>query len=135
MASAAYREFSVQAIGGTFNWTSHLIKVVLVRSTYTPDFVNHHFRSSISSYEAGSPVTLTSKAVVNGAADCADFSFLAISGSAVKAMIFFRDTGVESTSPLLVYYDNAPQFPFTPTGGHVAVTVSNDVNRLFRIGS
>jgi hypothetical protein len=75
----------------------------------------------------GSCPTLGSKTVGVvgvGIADCADITFTALTGDQSESLIFFKDTGTESTSALLVRYDTATGLPLTPSGGDVTVVIA-----------
>lgn len=64
----------------------------------------------------GSAVTLASKTYVNGVFDAADLNFVSVSGPTVEALILAIYTGVDATSRLVAYIDNAIGLPFTPSG-------------------
>ena len=53
--------------------------------------------------------------------DAADTVFTALTGDASESLILFKDTGVESTSDLIVRWDTATGLPLTPNGGDVTV--------------
>lgn len=66
--------------------------------------------------------TLGTKTVTNGVFDAADATFTALSGDQVESLILFKDTGTESTSALLVFFDTfSSGMPLTPNGGDVTV--------------
>ncbi|MCI0391684.1 MAG: hypothetical protein MOB07_23310 [Acidobacteria bacterium] len=53
----------------------------------------------------GTPQTLTSPVVSNGAFDSADVVFSSVSGNSVEAMGVYKDTGTESTSRMVAIMD------------------------------
>lgn len=73
---------------------------------------------------ASSP-TLGSKTVGSVAAgvfDAADTTFSSLTGDQVESLILFKDSGTESTSSLIAYWDTVTGLPLTPSGGDVIVT-------------
>lgn len=117
------------------NWMTDTIKVILVStSAYTPQTAVHQYLSDISgSARIAGPVTLTAKATTGGAADAADATFTSVSGSTINAIVIYKDTGTEATSPLLAYIDTATGLPLTPNGGDVIITWDNGTNRIFKV--
>ena len=117
------------------NWMTDTIKVILVStSAYTPQTAVHQYLSDISgSARIAGPVTLTAKATTGGAADAADATFTSVSGSTINAIVIYKDTGTEATSPLLAYIDTATGLPLTPNGGDVIITWDNGVNKIFKV--
>lgn len=79
------------------------------------------------------PVALTSRTASGGACDAADFTFTAVSGPEVGALLVVYSSGVESTSRLIVCVDQGTNLPIIPNGSDIAVTVDPGVNRLFRV--
>jgi len=94
----------------------------------------HEFLSDVgSSARITTPVTLTSKTSTGGAADAADVTFTSVSGPSIEAIILYRDTGTEATSPLIAYIDTATGLPITPNGGDIIVTWDNGTNKIFKL--
>lgn len=60
--------------------------------------------------------------VAAGVFDAADTTFTALSGDQVESLILFKDSGTESTSTLLAYWDTVTGLPLTPSGGDVIVS-------------
>lgn len=132
MANALYDPGREAFLTASINWSSDTIKVVLVDTgTYTFS-ASHQYYSSISGVIAG-PATLGSKTTTNGAADAADVTFTAVSGSSIEAIIIYKDTGSSATSPLIAYIDTATGLPITPNGGDIIVTWDNGTNRIFKL--
>lgn len=76
---------------------------------------------------------LGSKTVTNGVADAADVTFSSVTGDVSEALVFFKDTGTESTSRLILLIDTATGLPVTPNGGNITVAFDNGANRIFRL--
>lgn len=135
MANTLYDYCRQRFLEAQINWMTDTIKVVLVStSAYMPQTAVHQYLADvpISSRIAG-PVTLTAKATTGGAADAADCTFTSVSGATINAIVIYKDTGTEATSPLIAYIDTATGLPITPNGGDIIVTWDNGVNKIFRV--
>lgn len=135
MANALYDKGRQRFLEGSFNWLTDTIKTLMVDTgAYTPNLSVHEFLSDISSgARITTPVTLTSKATTGGAADAADVTFTSVSGASIEAIVIYKDTGVEATSPLIAYIDTATGLPITPNGGDIIVTWDNGPNKIFKL--
>lgn len=135
MANTLYDKGRQRFLEAQFNWLTDTIKVVMVDTgAYTPNFTTHEFLSDIpSSSRITTPVTLTGKATNGGAADANDVTFPSVSGASIEAIIIYKDTGTEGTSPLIAYIDTATGLPITPNGGDIIVTWDNGTNKIFKL--
>lgn len=135
MANTLYDYCRQRFLEAQINWMTDTVKVILVStSAYTPQTAVHQYLADVpvSSRIAG-PVTLTAKATTGGAADAADCTFSSVSGATINAIVIYKDTGTEATSPLIAYIDTATGLPITPNGGDIIVTWDNGVNKIFRV--
>ena len=131
MANTLFDAARQRFLEGQFNWLTDTIKVILVDTgAYTPQTAIHQYLADIPlSARIAGPVTLTSKATTGGAADGADVTFTSVSGPTIEAIVIYRDTGTEATSPLIAYIDTATGLPITPNGGDIIVTWDSlDIN-------
>lgn len=135
MANALYDKGRQRYLEGQFNWLTDTIKVLMVdTAAYTPNLSVHEFLSDVGgSSRITTPVTLTSKSSTGGSADAADVTFTSVSGPSIEAIIIYKDTGVEATSPLIAYIDTATGLPITPNGGDIIITWDNGPNKIFRL--
>ena len=135
MANTLYDYCRQRFLEAQINWMTDTIKVILVStSAYTPQTAVHQYLADIPvSARIAGPVTLTAKATTGGAADAADCTFTSVSGATINAIVIYKDTGTEATSPLAAYIDTATGLPITPNGGDIIVTWDNGVNRIFRV--
>lgn len=135
MANTLYDKGRQRYLEGQFNMLSDTIKVMLVDTgAYTPNFTAHEFLADIPvSARITTPVNMTSKATAGGAFDAADVTFTAVSGASIETIIIYKDTGTESTSPLIAYIDTATGLPITPNGGDIIVTWDNGPNKIFKV--
>lgn len=135
MANTLYDKARELFLTAQIDWSSDTIKCVLVDSgAYSFNASAHQWYSDIGpSARISSAVTLTGKATTGGAADANDVTFTSVSGASIEAIVLFKDTGVEGTSPLIAYIDTATGLPITPNGGDIIVTWDNGTNKIFRL--
>lgn len=135
MANTLYDNSRKMFLEGQLNWLTDDIKVQMVDTgSYTANFSTHQYLSDIgSAARIGPAVLLASKTTTGGAADAADATFTSVSGASIEAIVLYKDTGVEGTSPLIAYIDTATGLPITPNGGDIIVTWDNGTNKIFRL--
>lgn len=135
MANTLYDKARELFLTAQIDWMTDNIKTILVDTgSYTANFSTHQYLSDIPSASRIDPqVLLAGKAVTAGAADANDATFSSVSGASIEAIILYKDTGVEGTSPLIAYIDTATGLPITPNGGDIIVTWDNGTNKIFRL--
>ncbi len=138
MANTLYDYCRQRFLEAQINWMTDTVKVLLVStSAYTPQTAVHQYLADIPvSARIAGPVTLTAKATTGGAADAADCTFTSVSGATINAIVIYKDTGTEATSPLIAYIDTATGLPITPNGGDIIVTwdeITGGVNDLISL--
>ena len=60
-------------------------------------------------------------------------SFTSVTGASIEAIVLYKDTGTDSTSPLIAFIDTATGLPITPNGGDIIVTWDNGANKIFKL--
>lgn len=135
MANALYDKARERFLTAQLNWSTDTIRAVLVDTgIYTPNLTAHEYLSDISSSaRISTSSAFTGKTVAGGAADANDVTFTSVSGNSIEAIVIYRDTGTEGTSPLIAYIDTATGLPITPNGGDIIVTWDNGPNRIFKL--
>lgn len=126
-----YTEYRNQcAGGGTLGpvvISSNTIKVFLMDNADYTFSAAHTNMSQLTSGGRVANATLGTKTVGTlsaGVFDSADPSFTSVTGDQSESLVILADTGTESTSTLMVYYDTFTSgMPVTPNGGNIAVTV------------
>lgn len=135
MANAPY-ELGLQAfLEGSVAWLTDDIKVVLVDGAdYTPNLTTDQFLSDIA---AGGRVAtsgnLAGKTSTLGHADATDVTLSSVTGDQAEYLVVYKDTGVEATSPLLVFFDTATNLPVTPNGGDIQILWDNGTDKIFTL--
>src|SRR5690242_4179083 len=121
MASQLYPKGKAHILGLSTkaDLVADTIKVMLIHSATASYSGSNEFVGDLSS---GGIIArsggLSSKTVTSGTFDAADITITAVSGSTVDAVILYKDTGSDSTSPLLAWFDVST---FTPNGSDVTV--------------
>ena len=135
MANALFDKARQRFLEGQFNWNTDTIKAVLVDTgTYTANLAAHEFLSDISGgARIATSGAFTGKATTGGAADANDVTFTSVTGASIEAIVLYKDTGTDSTSPLIAFIDTATGLPITPNGGDIIVTWDNGPNKIFKL--
>lgn len=132
MADALYRNYKAILWGGgvhgAVDWDADTIKVALTDhagADGAPAPATDQDYEDINGSTIGTPQTLTSvtiDTVAEGTVDAADPTFTAVSGDSIESYSYYKDTGTPTTSPLLIYIDQATGLPLTPNGGDITIT-------------
>lgn len=89
----------------------------------------HDFLNDIAGGDRVATVTLSGKTTTDGYFDSSDPTFTAVpAGDPIAGLWIYRDSGVESTSRLIAFYDtlaNASPISTTPTGVDIDVVVNS----------
>jgi hypothetical protein len=135
MANALYDKGREKFLNGALSWGSDTIKAVLVDlAYYTQNLATDEFLSSIASLaRVATSSAFTSKTYSTGVADAADLLFTAVTGASCEALVLYKDTGSDTTSPLIAYIDTATGLPVTPSGSDIPVIWDNGVNKIFKL--
>jgi hypothetical protein len=135
VANALYSKFKQKLMEGSINMSSDTIKVVLVDAADYTFSDTHEFLSSVAAgARVGTPQTLGSKSVTNGVFDAAAVNFGNTTGDVCEAILIYKDTGNESTSPLIAYIDTGVTgLPVTPGGGPITITWDTGANKIWKL--
>lgn len=137
MANALYDNGRELFARGDIHWKASggdTIKVMLVDTDdYTVDLANHDYLDDVASAARVATTTLALQDPTDGVCDANDALFSSVTGDTCEALIIYKDTGTESTSPLIAYIDTATGLPVTPNGGDIGVTWDNGTNKIFKL--
>jgi len=118
MASQLYPKGAAHILGAAtkVDLVADNIKVLFYSSTFNSahEFVSDLTGASIIARSGN----LAGKTVTSGVFDANDITITSVSGSAFTHVILYKDSGVDSSSPLVAIFDVAS---FTPSGGDVNV--------------
>lgn len=138
MANAFYECYKQEALGdaagpghGTVDWEADNIKASLMdNADYTVNLVTDQDEFDLPDTgivaESGNLANIT-VAVSSGTAtvDCDDWTWSAVSGDQSESVVIWKDSAVDTTSLLIIYYDTfSSGMPVTPNGGDINVTVN-----------
>lgn len=114
------------------NWATDNIKCVLVDSgAYTPSINVDQFLSDIPvGARIATSGNLSTKTQTLGVLDADDATFTAVSGVQSEYVVIYQDTGVATTSRLILLIDTATGLPVTPSGADIVVRWSNGAGKI-----
>jgi len=135
MSNSLYTKAKQALIAADIDLESDTVKAVLVDGAdYTPNLSAHQYLSDIPS--AGRIATsgaLQNKTVTDGVFDADDITVSSVSGDQFEYVILFKDTGVETTSRLILLIDTATGLPCTPNGSDITIQWSSGTDKIFRL--
>lgn len=119
MASALYPSFKELLLGGGISLTADDIRAIVVDSAdYTYSAAHDMLDDVPSVARVAVSGSLGSKTVTGGVFDAADVTLPAVTGDSVEAVVLYKHTGTEATSPLICYIDGVSA---TPNGGDLTI--------------
>jgi len=136
MANSLYILGKQGLLHGSFALDVDTMKLALISSSYVPDLSIHQYYSDVNGYLIGASQTMTGVSVANGVFNSSSVTFNAVAGgSEVRYFVIYKDTGVASTSPLLVLIDTTTgvTLPFNTNGGDIVWAPDSGVNKIFRL--
>lgn len=134
MANALFDKARNAFLTAQINWTTSTIKAVLVDTgTYTVNLSAHEFLADVGAGARIATATVANPTASGGAADGDNTTFISVTGASIEAIILYKDTGSDATSPLIAYIDTATGLPITPNGGDIIVTWDNGPNKIFKL--
>jgi len=129
MANGLFASYRTVVLSTAVNLSSLTIRGMFVDHAddtpvlATDDFINDILSAARVPALASCP-SLGSKTlgtVAAGVFDAADTVFTALSGDQSESLILLEDSGTESTSDLIAFWDTATGLPLTPNGADVTV--------------
>ena len=133
MANALYPKFKELLLSGGINMTTDTIKAMLIKTGYTYN-ATHQYVSDVSTYDNGRSSALSNKTVTDGIFDADDITITATTNTQVIAIVLYKDTTEDTTSPLIAYIDNVAGIPFTPAAnGVVQIIWDNGAYKIFSL--
>lgn len=134
MANSFYKKGAEKVLQGQVDFLTDTIAAVLVKSTYTPSLTTHEFLSDLGANTLGTKQTLVGRSVTGGVLDATDATFPSVaSGSTASYIALIKDTGVASTSPLLILLDTITNFPAATNGGDIKAQWDDGVYKIFSL--
>lgn len=136
MADAMYTSAHENFLNGSVSWTNDTIKAVLIdTASYTYDATDKFLSDIAAGAKVATSPALASKTATGGVAKAANTTLTSVpTHAACEAVVLFKDTGTASTSPLIVYLDEASSgLPVTPNGGDIELKWGTGANGIFAL--
>jgi hypothetical protein len=124
MANAVYPIGKKALLDADVDLLVDTIKIVLCTSGYTYSTAHDFLNDIAAGNRVATSAALSSKTTTGGAFDAADVTFTSLSGSAVRSWVLYKDTGTESTSQLIAYFDTVSgggSLNYTPNGSNLTL--------------
>ena len=134
MANAVYPIGKKALLDADIDLLSDTIKIVLCDSGYTYSASHDNLDDITAGARVATSSALASKTTTGGSFDAADVTYQALTGDTVTSWVLFKDSGTESTSKLIAYFDTVSgggALSFTPSGGDL--TLSFGASGIFTI--
>lgn len=132
MAKQLYTSAANGLDTGDYAWLTGTWKVLLVTSAYTFSEA-HDFRDDVTTGIVATG-TISGRTKSAGVWDADDITFSGVAaGSIITAAILWKDTGVNSTSPLFMYDPIVTPLPWTTTGADFLLRWSDSAAHIFTV--
>lgn len=133
--SFLYNKAKQKILEGGILLLSDSIRAVLVDSAQYTANADHEFLSSVPS---GSRVAISDpllgKTVTNGTFNSQPAFVSSVpSGRNVGAIVLYKDTGNDATSPVILYLDAGSNLPFATSGAAISVSWSTGPAKIFSL--
>lgn len=86
-----------------------------------PDLATHVDLDDIDTGLVATSANLSGKSITDGVFDHTDETLTAVTGDQFESIVYYKDSGTASTSPLMTKIDSGTGLPFTPSGGDIDV--------------
>jgi hypothetical protein len=136
MADALYTKFKEKLLDGSgIDLVNDDIRAILVDiNDYTLNIDTHDFLDDIpAAARVAVSAAMTGKVVTDGVFDANDVTWTAVTGDESEAVVLYKHTGVEGTSPLIIFLDQPTGLPVLPNGGNISIQWDDGANRIFKL--
>lgn len=133
---ASYLQAQLEGAADRVNILTDDIRLILIDvADYTVNLATHDFLDDIpAAARVKVSGSLAGKSSTGGVFNHTAAVLTAVTGDPSEAVIYYKHTGVESTSRLMVYVDAASSgLPVTPNGGDITITPDTGANKAFKI--
>lgn len=139
MANCLYPAGKEAILKGDIDFEDDTLKCILLQGyTYSSA---HDYLDDITNYRLDTDVELFDPSagtgnptVTNGVFDAYDVTWSSVaSGSTASHVVIYKDSGVASSSPLLVFLDTITNFPVTTNGGDITVQWDSGAYKIFSL--
>jgi hypothetical protein len=132
--SALYGKAREAFLGADIAWDVDDVRCILIDvADYVVSIDVHQFLSDVpAAARVAVSGTLLNPQITLGVADADDILLPSVTGDGTEAVVIYSHTGVEGTSKLIAYIDNAGVV-LTPNGGDVTIQWDNGPNKIFKL--
>lgn len=119
---------------GALDLTTATLKVQCVDAAdYTVDAAHGALDSIPAAARVGTPAAISGATVIDNVFDADNTLINNVTGDTFEAVAIYEDTGVESTSTLIAYLDNAGALSVTPNGADIILSWADTENKIFAL--
>lgn len=134
MATVLYPKAREDFLSGNIDMTSDTIKAVLVTNSYTYSASHEDLADIGAGTRVAISSALTNPSVTSGVFDADDLLYDNLTGSQFHYIVLFKDTGVESTSRLILFIDSfSSGMPNTPNGADRTIQWPSGGTKIFSL--
>jgi len=134
MANQFYDYGRNEFLLGNIDWVDDTINAVLVDTAdYTVDIASDMFLSGVDAAGRVATQAISGQTGTSGIADAGDTIFSSVTGDTCEAVVLYKDTGNEDTSPLIAYIDSGTNLPVTPNSGNITIQWASTINKIFKL--
>lgn len=134
MTKSLYDEGRDQFANGNIDWVNDTIKAILVDlADYTLNLSAHDFVDDVPAAARVATAALSGKSTSAGTVDASDLTFSSVTGDESEAIILYKDTGSEASSPLISFDDEASGLPVNPNGGDIRISWDDAADKIFTL--
>lgn len=123
MANNFYKKGLQSLLSAGLNFLSDTIKIACVdTAAYTADFSTDQYLNIIPGGDViARSGGLSGKTITLGVFKADNATFSGVTGDTFEAIVVFKDTGTDSTSPMFLYITSYTGLPAVPIGGPLIV--------------
>lgn len=134
MANSLYDSGRQKFLEGSIASLTDVIKVALVKNTYTPNLATHVFLSDIGANTIGTDQTLAGITTTAGVFNANNVTFSSVAGgSTVSYILIYKFVSSAANSPLIGLIDTATGLPLTTNGGDISISWSTGASKVFKL--
>lgn len=132
MANTLYPKGKEKMLQAQINWLTDSVRAALVDAAYVYAAA-HEFLTDLGANVLAT-VAVSGRSVTSGVFDLDDPVFTTVaSGDTAAYVVFYKNTGVDATSPLLYYADTITNFPVATNGANITAIIDNGPYKLFSL--
>lgn len=135
MANTLYSKFkqSLLSQSPSVDLDTDTIKVMLVKTSQTFDDTKQYVGDLTGGNIVARSAALSGISITSGVFNHSAVTLSAVTTGSTCAVVYYKDTGSDATSPLIGWYDTGTNMPVVTNGGDVTVTPDTGTNKVFKL--